>query len=111
MNIAITPRTTGYVKTVCSPSKPNSRISPSFLNINLELSYDDKDKKGLEDEWYANIEFVYPPRSGPSLQDGFINPTAWKDQKDMSGELLTKVERNNKIMIEFKGSSTISRAD
>ena len=26
-------------------------------------------------------------------------------------ELLTKVKRNNKIMIEFKGSSTISRAD
>jgi hypothetical protein len=29
----------------------------------------------------------------------------------MSGELLTKVKRNNKIMVEFKGSSTISRAD
>ena len=80
-------------------------------NINLELSYDDKDKKGLEDEWYANIEFIYPPRSRPSLQDGFINSIAWKDEKDMSGELLTKVKRNNKIMVEFKGSSTISRAD
>ena len=80
-------------------------------SINLELSYDDKDKKGLEDEWYANIKFIYPPRSGPSLQDGFINSIAWKDEKDMSGELLTKVKRNNKIMVEFKGSSTISRAD
>jgi hypothetical protein len=80
-------------------------------NINLELSYDDKDKNGLEDEWYANIEFIYPPRSRPSLQDGFINSIAWKDEKDMSGELLTKVKRNNKIMVEFKGSSTISRAD
>tara|TARA_B100000941_G_C28207314_1_gene399913 strand:- start:6 stop:638 length:633 start_codon:yes stop_codon:yes gene_type:complete len=80
-------------------------------NINLELSYDDKDKKGLEDEWYANIKFIYPPRSGPSLQDGFINSIAWKDEKDMSGELLTKVKRNNKIMVEFKGSSTISRTD
>ena len=80
-------------------------------NINLELSYDDKDKKGLEDEWYANIKFIYPPRSGPSLQDGFINSIAWKDEKDVSGELLTKVKRNNKIMVEFKGSSTISRTD
>ena len=80
-------------------------------NINLELSYDDKDKKGLEDEWYANIEFIYPPRSRPSLQDGFINSITWKDEKDMSGELLTKVKRNNKIMVEFKGLSTISRTD
>ena len=80
-------------------------------NINLELSYDDKDKKGLEDEWYANIKFIYPPRSGSSLQDGFINSIAWKDEKDVSGELLTKVKRNNKIMVEFKGSSTISRTD
>ena len=80
-------------------------------NINLELAYDDKDKKGLEDEWYAHIEFVHPPRSGSSLQDGFINSSTWKKEKDMTGELLTKVERNNKIMVEFKGTSTISRTD
>jgi hypothetical protein len=29
----------------------------------------------------------------------------------MSGELLSKVKRNNKIMIEYKGSATISRTD
>jgi hypothetical protein len=29
----------------------------------------------------------------------------------VSGELLSKVKRNNKIMIEFKGSATISRTD
>jgi hypothetical protein len=29
----------------------------------------------------------------------------------MSGEMLAKVKRNNKIMVEFKGLSTISRAD
>ncbi len=80
-------------------------------NINLELAHDDKDKKGLEDEWYVHIEFVYPPRSGSSLQDGFINSSTWKKEKDMTGELLTKVKRNNKIMVEFKGTSTISRTD
>ena len=80
-------------------------------NVNIELAYDDKDKKGLEDEWYAKIMFIHPPRSGPSLQDGLTSNNAWKDQKDMSGELLTKVQRNNKIMVEFKGKSTISRAD
>ena len=80
-------------------------------NLNLELAFDDKDKKGLEDEWYARVMFVYPPRSGPSLQDGFISATAWNEEKDMSGELLTKVKRNNKIVVEFKGNATISRTD
>ena len=80
-------------------------------NLNLELAYDDKDKKGLEDEWYARVMFVYPPRSGPSLQDGFLSESPWKEEKDMSGELLSKVKRNNKIVVEFKGTSTISRTD
>ena len=57
-------------------------------NLNLELAFDDKDKKGLEDEWYARVMFVYPPRSGPSLQDGFISATAWNEEKDMSLSLI-----------------------
>ena len=80
-------------------------------SLNLEVAYDDKDKKGLEDEWYAKIQFVHPPRdNGPTARDG-ISQVAWKQNKDMSGELLSKVKRNNKIMIEFKGSATISRTD
>ena len=79
-------------------------------NLNLELAYDDKDKKGLEDEWYAKIMFVHPPKEGPIAKDG-IAKMAWKEEKDMSNQLLTKVKRNNKIMIEFKGSATISRTD
>ena len=79
-------------------------------NVNLEVAYDDKKKKGIEDEWYARIMFIHPPKEGPSAKDG-IAKTAWKEEKDMTGELLTKVKRNNKIMIEFKGSATISRTD
>ena len=86
--------------------------SEMFLTstLSLELAYDNKDKKGLEDEWYANLQFFYPPRKGATAQDGISN-LMWKEEKDMSGELLTKVQRNNKIMVEFKGSSTISRTD
>ena len=80
-------------------------------SLNLEVAYDDKDKKGLEDEWYAKIQFIYPPRNnGSTAMDG-VSQVAWKEDKDMSGELLSKVKRNNKIMIEFKGSATISRSD
>ena len=52
-----------------------------------------------------------PTKVRPSLQDGFLSDSAWKEEKDMSGELLTKVNRNNKIVVEFKGLSTISRTD
>ena len=80
-------------------------------SLDLEVAYDDKDKKGLEDEWYAKIQLVHPPRNnGPTAMDG-VSQVAWKENKDMSGELLSKVKRNNKIMIEFKGSATISRTD
>ena len=80
-------------------------------SLNFEIAYDDKNKKGLEDDWYAKIKFLHPPRNNdPTVMDG-ISQNAWKENKDMSGELLSKVERNNKIMIEFKGSATISRTD
>ena len=85
----------------------NMQISPT---ISLEAAYDDKDKSGLEDEYYFNLMFNFPPQNGPTMQDG-IGSTAWKEDKDMSGELLSKVDRQNKIVVEFKGLSTISRTD
>ena len=82
-------------------------LTPTF---NLEIAYDDKDKKGLEDEYYAKVQFIYPPKEGPTALDG-VSEEMWADNKDMSGELLSKVKRQNKIMVEFKGSATISRTD
>jgi len=80
-------------------------------NLNMEIAYDDKDKAGLDDEWYSKLQFFHPPReNGPTALDG-ISDVAWKENKDMSGELLSKVKRQNKIMIEFKGSSQITRTD
>jgi len=86
--------------------------SEMFLTstVSLEAAFDDKDKTGLEDEWYAKLLFVYPPREGATAQDG-ISDSMWKEEKDMTGQLLTKVKRQNKIMIEFKGSSQITRTD
>ena len=78
--------------------------------ITLETAYDDKDKSGLEDEWYAKLQFIYPPREGATAQDG-ISDAMWREEKDMTSHLLTKVKRQNKIMIEFKGNSKITRTD
>ena len=90
-----------------------SQIGTEMLltpNLALEAAYDDKDKKGLEDEYYAKIVFVHPPREGATAQDG-VSKDIWKQEKDMSDQMIAKVKRNNKIMIEFTGSAVISRAD
>ena len=80
-------------------------LTPSFT---IEAAYDDKDLKGLKDEYYARLIYTYPPKERTTALDG-VSRTKWKEEKDMSGELLSKVKRQNKIMVEFKGSATISR--
>ena len=82
-------------------------LSPNFQ---LELAYDDKDRAGLEDEYYVKLIFVHPPKEGPTASDGFSS-SMWRENKDMTGELLTKVKRDNKIFVEFSGNATISRTD
>ena len=36
-------------------------------NLNFEIAYDDKDRAGLDDEYYVKLMFVHPPRNGPTL--------------------------------------------
>ena len=86
----------------------NSRL-PSVTSI-LSATKSDEDKAGIADEWYSKLNFVHPGKEGPTALDG-VSDVAWKENRDMSGELLSKVKRQNKIMIEFKGLSTISRTD
>ena len=79
-------------------------------NLNFELAFDDKDKEGLDDDWYSKLNFIHPGKEGPTAMDG-VSDVAFKENRDMSGELLSKVKRSNKIFIEFKGSSVVSRTD
>ena len=83
-------------------------LLPSF---NLEVAYDDKTAKGLEDEYYVKLNYVYPPRKKiPTALDG-VSKKMWVKKKDMTDQLLTKVRRQNKIMVELSGAATISRLD
>jgi len=82
-------------------------LSPS---VNFEIAYDDKDKAGLDDEYYVKLMFVHPPRNTASLAGG-ISSEMWRSKTDMSDQMLTKVQRNNKIMVEFNGSASIVRGD
>ena len=78
--------------------------------FSLDVKYDDKDAEGLEDEYETNLTFNWPPREGATALDG-IASTAWNSEKNMREELLDKVDRNNKIVVQFVGSATISRAN
>ena len=83
-------------------------LTPS---LNLEIVYDDKRLKGLKDEYYARLSYIYPPKTtGPTVLDG-ISRIIWEEEKDMSDELLTKVKRNNRIFVEYTGSAIVSRMD
>ena len=83
-------------------------LTPS---LNLEIVYDDKRLKGLKDEYYARLSYIYPPRTtGPTVLDG-VSRIIWEEEKDMSNELLTKVKRNNRIFVEYTGSAIVSRMD
>ena len=84
-------------------------LTPS---LNLEITYDDKRIKGFKDEYYARLFYVYPPRTtSPTLLTHGLNSRLWKEEKDMSGELIPKVKRQNKIVVESNGSVTVSRLD
>jgi len=83
-------------------------LTPS---LNLEIVYDDKRLKGLKDEYYARLSYIYPPKTtGPTVLDG-VSRIIWEEEKDMSDELLTKVKRNNRIFVEYTGSAIVSRMD
>ena len=63
----------------------------------------------MEDEYYVNLMFAYPPREGPNMINDGIGSAAWKEDRDMTSELLSKVKRQNKIVVEFNVTTTISR--
>ena len=80
-------------------------------SLNLEVAYDDKTVKGLEDEYYVKLNYVYPPRERiPTALDG-VSKEMWVKKKDMTDQLLTKVRRENRIMVELSGAATVSRLD
>ena len=69
--------------------------------LNLEIAYDDKDKKGLEDEYYAKVQFIYPPKEGPTALDG-VSEEMWADNKDMSGNYYLKLRDKIKLWLNLK---------
>ena len=73
-------------------------------NLVVDLGYDDNNIDGTNN--FAKIMFVYPPREKASATTDFISETAFVEI-DMSGELLTKVRRTNKIIVESENTGFV----
>ena len=76
-------------------------LTPSFI---VSGGWDDNDINGFYS--YLKASFVYPPRERVAASTNLIGETAFSSG-DMSGELLSKVRRNNKQIIESEGTGVV----
>ena len=51
-------------------------------HLNLEFAYDNKKATGVTDQWYAKLQFIHPPKEGPTAADG-VSSNIWKENSDM----------------------------
>ena len=73
-------------------------------SITLEVGTDN-DETNI-DKNYVSLSFVYPPKNRPSLSDNKLSKIAF-EESDVSDELLSKVRRVNKVVVELEGSVTV----
>ena len=76
-------------------------LTPSFI---VEGGFDDNNISGTSN--FVKAYFVFPPRERVSASTNLIGETAFS-AGDMSGELLSKVRRTNKQVIESEGTGVV----
>ena len=76
-------------------------LTPSFI---VEAGFDDNNISGNSN--FVKVYFVYPPRERVAASTNLIGETAFS-AGDMSGELLSKVRRTNKQVIESEGTGVV----
>ena len=76
-------------------------ITPSLI---VDIGYDDNNIHGTSN--FAKIMFVYPPRERVTATNNLVGEKAFS-QIDMSDELLSKVRRSNKQVIESEGTGVV----
>ncbi len=69
-------------------------LTPS---ITLEIGVDDNNIDDANN--FASLTFSFPPNTQPSLKDGYFSEVAYENS-DVSDDLLVKVKRSNKIVLE-----------
>ena len=70
----------------------------------MEGGFDDNNISGNSN--FVKAYFVFPPRERVAASTNLIGETAFS-AGDMSGELLSKVRRTNKQIIESEGTGVV----
>ena len=73
-------------------------------NFIVEGGWDDNNLSGSSN--FVKAYFIYPARERTSATTNFIGESAFSSS-DMSGELLSKIRRTNKQVIESEGSGVV----
>jgi len=83
----------------------------AFLTSDTKLEIGKQDDNYMVRETYAKLTHSFGANSDhASLSDSAIATVAYQDGENMKNKMLTKVERSNKIVVEF-GGITMSRTD
>jgi len=92
-------------------------IDGSYFGIEAYLTPEAKLEVGKQDDNYMNREtygkltYAFGGNNNhASLADGAISTIAYQDGENIKNKMLTKVERSNKIIVEFGGVS-VSRTN
>jgi len=73
-------------------------------SVTMEAGVDDNNIT-LEDN-FLRLTYVYPPKDRTTLEDGLISSIAFENS-DVRKEMLTKVKRSNKIVVEVEASGIV----
>ena len=73
-------------------------------NLIVDLGFDDNNISGTTN--FAKIMFIYPPQEKKAATANLIGETAFAES-DLSLELLSKVRRTNKQVIESVGTGVV----
>jgi hypothetical protein len=83
----------------------------AYLTPKAKLEVGKQDDNYMDPETYGKLTYVFGPNGDhASLFDSAITTIAYQDGESMKNKMLTKVERSNKIIVEF-GGITMSRTD
>jgi len=82
-----------------------------YLTPEAKLEVGKQDDNYMNRETYGKLTYAFGPDGDhASLSDSVIATVAYQDGESMKNKMLTKVERSNKIVVEF-GGITMSRTD
>ena len=83
-----------------------------YLSNSITLEAGINDDETNIDKNYVALFFIYPPKNRPNLKDNtLLNNNRFSkvafEKSDVKDELLSKVRRVNKVVVELEGSVTV----